>query len=74
MLVCLLHQVLESVEPPYSEGFSRALLQLMAISQFTRVERNFAHVLRVFATGCRDIPYRPPLANDLQSLLDHWAA
>jgi hypothetical protein len=67
-------QVLESVEPPYSEGFSRALLQLMAISQFTRVERNFSSALREFAMGCRDIPYRPPLSNELQSLLDHWAA
>jgi hypothetical protein len=34
-------QVLEPIEPPFPEGFSRALLQLMAISQFTRVERNF---------------------------------
>jgi hypothetical protein len=32
-LLLLLLQVLESVEPPYSEGFSRSMLGLMASSK-----------------------------------------
>jgi hypothetical protein len=48
------------------------MLGLMAISKFSRVEGSHVAVLREFAMGCRDIPYRPPLSNELQTLLEHW--
>jgi hypothetical protein len=48
------------------------MLELMAACTFTRVQSSHMSLLREFAAGCRDLPYRPPLSNDLQSLLDLW--
>lgn len=63
-------QVLESVAPPYSEAFARTVLVLMEHSHFARIKEGHSQLVREFALGCRDIPFRPPLANALQTLLD----
>lgn len=63
-------QVLDSVEPPYSEGFARVMLVMLDQAHIKRVQSSHTAMLREFAMGCRDIPYRPPLNNDLQGLLE----
>lgn len=62
-------QVLESVAPPYSEGFVRVMLAMMEGCRFKLIKSSHVAMLREFAMGCRDIVFRPPLDSKLQALL-----
>jgi hypothetical protein len=61
--------VLESVEPPYSQAFARAMLNMMHPSLILRIRGTHTSMLRAFARGCEGTTFLPPLSKKDQDLL-----